>query len=74
MRELLEEYGDIFEIPRALPPQRKVDHEIELVSVHSLINVNMVILRKMKYNDLWEKCWRQGSFDLVEALSLVMCF
>ena len=37
--DLLQEYADIFEEPKSLPPHRHLDHEIHLLPNSALVNV-----------------------------------
>lgn len=37
--DLIQEYGDIFESPKALPPNRRIDHAINLKGDQRPINV-----------------------------------
>ena len=38
IQQLLQEYADVFDEPRSLPPHRKLDHEIHLLPSVAPVN------------------------------------
>ena len=52
MAKLLEQYKEVFDMPKCLPPKRKIDHAIELEPNAKVVNKPPYRLSKMEKNEV----------------------
>jgi len=70
MEQLLKEYDDVFpqDIPHGLPPQRGIEHNIDLIPGASLPNrppIGVIQKKPKRYRNKWRNFWKKDGFGKV---------
>ena len=73
MQKLLEEYAELFQEPKRLPPTREIDHHITLKEGAEPINVRpyrYAYFQKAEIENKYMRCWILGLFGQAPVLFL----